>query len=303
MTEPKGPKAEANGISGLLNQVFGRDRFPVPVEDIAKDYTQQKFHDAPIAKVMGEALDGFEGMLVPNPTRSRWMILYNSAVASEGRKRFTVAHEFGHYLLHRHQQDEFACGAGDIESGDTAKDIEKEADDFASTLLMPLDDLRRQVDGHDVTFDLLSHCAERYSVSLTAAALRWLEIAPHRAVLIASVDDHMLWAKSNEDAFNSGAYFATRKNTIELPAAALAHSRNCTGRAQSHRTRAQVWFAREAAFMPITEMTKVAGNYGYTLTLLVMPPAERQRQRRDEDEEPVEDSYDRFVSRGQLPAR
>lgn len=50
--------------------------------------------------------------------------------------------------------------------------------------------------------------------------------------------------------------------------------------------------------MPITEMTKVAGNYGYTLTLLVMPEAERRWQRRDEDEEPVEDSYDRFIGRG-----
>ena len=47
-------------------------------------------------------------------------------------------------------------------------------------------------------------------------------------------------------------------------------------------------------------MTKVAGNYGYTLTLLVMPAAER-RWRRDEEEEPVEDNYDRFVSRGQKP--
>ena len=49
--------------------------------------------------------------------------------------------------------------------------------------------------------------------------------------------------------------------------------------------------------MPITEMTKVAGNYGYTLTLLVMPEAERRR--RDElEEEPVDDSYDRFRGRG-----
>ena len=37
-------------------------------------------------------------------------------------------------------------------------------------------------------------------------------------------------------------------------------------------------------------MTKVAGNYGYTLTLLVML-----------EEEPVEDSYDRFISRKQKP--
>jgi len=41
--------------------------------------------------------------------------------------------------------------------------------------------------------------------------------------------------------------------------------------------------------MPITEMTKVAGNYGYTLTLLVML-----------EEEPVEDSYDRFRAGGRV---
>ena len=45
-------------------------------------------------------------------------------------------------------------------------------------------------------------------------------------------------------------------------------------------------------------MTKVAENYGYTLTLLVMPAAERRR--RDEDEEPVEDSYDRFRAGGRV---
>lgn len=304
MTDQKRPKAEANDISKLLNQVFGTDRFPVPVEDLALEYTQQKFRDAPIAKVQGEDLDGFDGMLAPNKARNKWMILYNSAVSSEGRQRFTVAHEFGHYLLHRHQQEEFACGAGDIETSGEAKgsrDIEKEADDFATTLLMPLDDFRRQVDGETVSFDLLGHCADRYGVSLTAAAIRWLEIAPKRAVLVASRDDHMLWASSNEAAFKSGAYFATRKNAIELPRSALAHSRNCTGSAQSQDTRAQAWFARESAEMPITEMTKVAGNYGYTLTLLVMPEAERRWPRQDEDEELVEDSYDRFLSRGQKP--
>ena len=137
-------------------------------------------------------------------------------------------------------------------------------------------------------------------MSLTAAAIRWLEIAPKRAVLVASRDDHMLWASSNEAAFKSGAFFATRKNTIELPQSALAHSRNCTGTPQSHDTRAQVWFAREPAEMPITEMTKVAGNYGYTLTLLVMPEAERRWRRRDDEDEPVEDSYDRFRAGGRL---
>jgi hypothetical protein len=172
---------------------------------------------------------------------------------------------------------------------------------FASTLLMPLDDFRRQVDGQPISFDLLGHCADRYGVSLTAAALRWTEIAPKRAVLVASRDDHMLWAKSNKAALKSGAYFATRKNTIELPGDALAHSNNgwawqTTGRhgrsLVSTRTCQHAGHGND----------RVAGQYDYTLTLLLLPEAEWQGARHD-DEEPEEDTYDRFIRNGQYPVR
>lgn len=210
MTEHKKPMAEANRISSMLNAVLGKERFPVKVDELAVEYSRQCFPDSPIDKVEGADLEDFDGLLKAKKDRSKWLILYNSAVSSEGRKRFTIAHEFGHYILHRHQQTEFACGDDDIESGDS-RDIESEADLFASTLLMPLDDFRRQVDGQKINFDLLGHCADRYGVSLTAAALRWTEIAEKRAILIASRDDHMLWAKSNLAAVKSGAYFPTRK--------------------------------------------------------------------------------------------
>jgi hypothetical protein len=300
MSEPLQPVAQANRISAMLNQVLtSTERFPVRVDEVALEYSHQCFPASPVGKVDGQDLDGFEGMLKANKAGSKWLILYNSAVSSEGRKRFTIAHEFGHYLLHRHQHNEFQCGDNDIESGDgNGKDIEGDADKFASTLLMPLDDFRRQVDGQPVTFDLLGHCADRYGVSLTAAALRWTEIAEHRALLLASRDDHMLWAKSNEAAFKSGAVFATRKRTIALPGAARAHSANCTGAGQAQSIKASVWFPREPAYVPLTEMTMVAANYDYTLTLLLMPDAEWRAPQHDE-EEPLEDTLDRFERNGQ----
>lgn len=303
MTEPKQPKAEANRISHILRLVLGDARFPVKVDEVALEYSRQCFPEAPVDKVDGEDLDGLEGMLAANKAKTKWLILYNSAISSAGRKRFTIAHEFGHYLLHRHQQSEFQCGDDDIETGDrNKKDIETDADQFASTLLMPLDDFRKQVDGQSVSFDLLGHCADRYGVSLTAAALRWIEIADGRAVLVASRDDHMLWAKSNEAAFKSGAYFATRKRTIPIPRASLAYSDNCTGTAQSQSIQAKVWFPREPAYIELTEMTKVAGNYDYTLSLLLMPEAE-WRQPQHDDGEPDEDTFDRFINNGQFPDR
>ena len=303
MTEAKGPMVEANRISKMLNMVLGPERFPVKVDELAQEYSRQCFADSPIDKVQGEDLDGFDGLLKANKSRSKWLILYNSAVRSEGRKRFTIAHEFGHYLLHRHQQSEFQCGEDDIETGDRNKsNIETDADLFASTLLMPLDDFRKQVDGQSVSFDLLGHCADRYGVSLTAAALRWIEIADKRAVLVASRDDHMLWAKSNESAFKSGAYFATRKRTIPVPRASLVYSDNCSGAAQSQSIQAKVWFPREPAYVELTEMSKIAGNYDYTLSLLLMPEAE-WRQPQHDDGEPEEDAFDRFINNGQFPDR
>ena len=299
MTKHKRPMAVANQISDMLNQVLGINRYPVDVQQLALEYTHQCFPDSPITKIQGEHIDGFEGMLKANKSKTKWLIVYNDGNGSEGRQRFTVAHEFGHYMVHRELQDEFACHDDEISTGERSKrDIEAEADQFASTLLMPYDDFRRQVNGQPISFDLIGHCADRYGVSLTAAALRWIDIAPERAILIASRDDHMLWAKSNEDAFKSRAYFATRKNVIELPRTALAHSANAETTVSQQDVRANTWFTNEPVYVRAQELVKSAGQYDYKLTLLLLPQAEWRRPTH-EDEEPDEDTFDRFTRNGQ----
>ena len=299
MSKAKRPMAVANQISGMLNRVFGVNRFPVDVQQLALEYTKQRFPDSPIAMIRGEKIDGFEGMLRANKSRTKWMIVYNNGTASEGRQRFTVAHEIGHYMLHRELQDEFACNDDDISTGERNKrDIESEADQFAASLLMPYDDFRKQVNAQPITFDLIGHCADRYGVSLTSAALRWIDIAPERAILIASRDDHMLWAKSNGDAFKSKAYFATRKNIIELPTTALAHSANAHKSESQQEVRANTWLPNEPGNLRAKELIKIAGQYDYTLTLLLMPKAEWQLSRH-EDGEQEEDTFDRFTRNGQ----
>jgi hypothetical protein len=54
--------------------------------------------------------------------------------------------------------------------------------------------------------------------------------------------------------------------------------------------------------MPLTEMTRVAGQYDYSLTLLLMPDAE-WRQPPHDDGEPEEETFDRFINNGQFPDR
>ena len=84
---------------------------------------------------------GIEGMLTPNPDGSgEWGIIYNETVRSPGRRNFTLAHELGHYLLHRqlHPQG-LQCTNRNMADWDEARNkIEAEANTFASYLLMPL---------------------------------------------------------------------------------------------------------------------------------------------------------------------
>lgn len=51
----------------MLNQVLGPERFPVNIEKLALDYLQKCFPHSSVAKIVGEKLPGFEGLL--NRTR------------------------------------------------------------------------------------------------------------------------------------------------------------------------------------------------------------------------------------------
>ena len=156
--------------------------------------------------------------------RKGWGIIYNNRIRSQGRINCTLAHEFGHYLLHRQAYpDGFRCGQQDVVRWDSEYgQVDHQANVFAANFLMPLDDFRRQIPGSaKVDLDMISHCADRYRVSLIAAALRWLSYTEKRAVLVVSRDGFILWARSSEAALQTGAFFRTSAGPIEIPAASL----------------------------------------------------------------------------------
>jgi hypothetical protein len=137
-----------------------------------------------------------------------------------------LAHEFGHYLRHRHELEEFLCSQRDMIEWDREDQLrETDANQFASYLLMPIDDFRRQLAGQQVTVDCLGRCAERYGVSLTSAILKWLEFTEERAVLVIARDGFILWSRSSAPALRTGAYFRTRNITCPVPEMSVASGR------------------------------------------------------------------------------
>src|SRR6516225_1289161 len=251
-----GPERWAIEITKVLNLVLGPEHFPIDVIRVARDYTAQRFPGDPITMAQGANLPGFDGALFPAPAgKTGWGIVYNNALASPGRINFTLAHEFGHYLLHRADYPNgIRCGEQDVVRWDSAYgQIEYQANRFAATLLMPVDDFRRQIaDDAKVDLDLISHCADRYRVSLIAAILRWLTYTTRRAVLVVSRDDFILWSRSSDAALKTGAFFRTSGPPVEIPVASLAATRDqlIDGRVGVlHRP--GVWFPKEVREMTI----------------------------------------------------
>ena len=215
--------------------------------------------------------------------RKGWGILFNTDIASPGRINFTLAHEFGHYLLHRSSYPEgFNCSTEDMVRWDTEYGrVEHQANVFASYLLMPLDDFRRRLSPSTVPdLDALSDCADRYDVSLTAAALKWLSYTERRSVLVVSRDGFILWAWSSKAAYRTDAFFKTANRPPRpIPAVSLAaHGRKGEMRTAASEFEEGIWFERE----PCTELALFSDRYDFTISLLHLGAAPSQYE--DDDD-------------------
>lgn len=285
-----GPQRWANHFTHLLNAANPPDRYRFDVGSLALETTRTIYPSDPIVRVGAEELDGFWGALVPAESGMRWGILYRRG-QSFGRTRFTLAHEFGHYLLHRKR---YPAGIHSDEAsvdGRTKLAIEREANEFASTLLMPLDDFRKQIPAKSKPdFELLSRAADRYGVSLAAAILRWLRYTERRALVVVSVDGFVKWSWSSGPALQSGRFIRASRGPVLLPPGSAVGRNELTAEAKSGVDHpAGVWFDE-----PTRELSFRAEKYDLNYTLLHLGNLDCAPWL---TEPYIEDTYDRFTGR------
>lgn len=274
MSEIWTPQRAANRLVRLtetFSLIHGVDRFPVEVTPLALDAARIFGWSDPITQVQSADIKGFDGALFPGEEKKEWLLLYNSAISSSGRVRFTQAHELGHYILHRQMRESFQCSDADMLNWSLdERDMEAQADLFASYLLMPLDDYRKQVTA-TVDLDLFGHCADRYGVSLTAAIIKWLQYTDEMAVLVMSNDGFINWSWSSEPAFKAGAFFRTSNNVIPVPTGSIAQDSAVKHNRQGVEIPGSIWFPHAAPHISVREMKIHAEQYDAVLSLLCLP--------------------------------
>jgi Zn-dependent peptidase ImmA (M78 family) len=142
---------------------------PIKIEDIAKSRGL-----IVLSYALGEDVSGL--LAIQNGIGT---IGYNQTEAKV-RQRFTIAHELGHYELHRDKSDLFVDKEfiyRSVNSGNTVvnQQMEQEANVFASGILMPTELLRREVESKSMDLtsdDNIKQLAKIFEVSTTAMSIR-----------------------------------------------------------------------------------------------------------------------------------
>ena len=153
---------------------------PVPVQDIAEAVGISE-----INRVMGAE---FEGLLITDSAKLKGTIVYNAESSLE-RRRFTIAHEIGHFLLPFHDS-RAQCAKNDlgiIRSADDRRAREAEANRFAAALLLPEKPFRAELRrlGRPETGHILK-LADKYKTSKEATARRYAELSDDPCAIIFS---------------------------------------------------------------------------------------------------------------------
>lgn len=240
-------------------------------------------------KAMPPTAGGASGMLLQ--VDGQFGIGYPTHVESDGFKRFSVSHEIGHYRLPGHV-DAIVDSTGRHLSRagfQTDEKYEREADHFASALLMPTRpfsaELRRCGDGLTTVVKLADLCG----TSLEATAIRYAQCARDPVAVVRSAGrtiDYTLMSRALEgfpdlDWIRKGTPIAA--NTVTFRFNASAENVRTSAR-DSGTSALQDWFGGPHQQTAVEEVIGL-GSYGKTLTVLTgMEPPDEVEDEYDDDE-------------------
>jgi hypothetical protein len=148
------------------------------------------------AFVKEDLLKGADGRLTTLGTKG--LITVRADIPEQGKRRFVVAHELGHFELHREKFATVSCSEIDFYEWSKNKPLEVEANHFAAEILMPEPIFKKRIRDKKLSKNLLLSLASEFQTSLTATAIRWLTFETEYA-LVVSRDSMITWFMKGRD--------------------------------------------------------------------------------------------------------
>lgn len=147
--------------------------------------------------------DIFDGMTIYD--KSDFFIhvnTYRGNRPNTPRARFTIAHELGHYFIDSHRiglKQGLLSPHPSINNENTHNRIEREADYFASCLLMPEERFKKLINKKKFEYTVIKSLAEYFQTSITATAIRFADIGNHPIMIVLGENGKVKWKWNSND--------------------------------------------------------------------------------------------------------
>ncbi len=208
----------------------------------------------------------------------RFGIVVSKSCPTTEHRRFSVAHELGHYNLDGHMEQTGAVLGGTIAiaerlGGDREAQFEDEANWFASELLAPAAHLAPRVARVEPSIESVRGLADDFGTSLTMMAYRYAELTDRILAAVCCFEGFVERVFLSESLRNLDWHGSlTAGNPV--PEGTLTSSLTQTGYLPSGQARpspgmAHDWFIGAPAGLEIQEDAVYLSGYERVLTLLI----------------------------------
>jgi Zn-dependent peptidase ImmA (M78 family) len=167
-----------------------------------------------------EVIDGADGRILMKDNSG--VITLNSNINFPVKKRFILAHELGHFELHRHSKKGYCDDDETLNHwySQSNSQEETEANEFASEFLMPQALFSKECQGNVFNHKTIEYLANRFNVGKTAAILKFVkkDNGNHPIFVICCQDNKMKWFKKSYD----WRYFSLFQRGFAPPSSTVA---------------------------------------------------------------------------------
>ncbi len=211
--------------------------------------------------VINGPLEGCDARLIRKGEKG---VIRVSDSLTVGQRRFAIAHELGHWEMHRGISQWHLCTNENLASYKSSEP-ELQASSFASELLLPTKLLRPLCAEVEPNMELVCQLADSFCTGLIATALRFIELNENPCLVVLSDGNRIKWWKKNDHCRN--AWFESKQEIgQEALAAKCSHENKPSGKSVPY----SAWFKhiesndRETVF----EQSMKLGRFNSVLSLL-----------------------------------
>lgn len=255
---------EIETLTSEIRQTMGQTCPPVDVLHIA---SEEEIMLAP-----GNYGEEFDGRIEFHRQRGKFILFYPEASSTrlQTRIRFSVAHELGHYYIPEHRKllmqgrvhnsiSDFLCD----------NMLEREADSFAASLLLPADVLadfcaRKKF----FTLKEIVELAKTWQTSATSAAIRYVQWTSECCAIVLSQNELVRFYIASEDAAYRGFQWLGKKKVAPRSATIEAGKQRGSGQFFEQQSHTEMWFSDRYATLRLWEEAFPLGYTGLVLTML-----------------------------------